>query len=360
MPNDKMVLAALTRKTIYHKYSRLITPGYFADAESRKLYEQLGSLHDQTSENVSLDVLGLPDMSDWNLAKPIAEDFALRCYLNQHQIEVTKKINTNKLISQHDVVGVIPELDMPDADMVVWDGTADPRPFYPIDSGIVSNALDGGVRAGELVLISCPPWGGKTHWLVTFCSYLLRLGHPVIHFILEDIPHDVVKYYETAIGTSRPDHLAIVDANSSVPTVGKFDHMAKKLLNNYTGHLPPVIVIDYADIVADKAEDDVIRLRSVCQGLRRMANRQQCMVFSARQSDTDAWDNPQPTMKNLSGSKIGTGATADVIIFFSQLEHEKNLHQGRIILAKARGRPAKIRTLPVLVDFGKLTYSQSI
>jgi len=369
MLNERLLLSCLCRKSMYYKYKSSIAPGYFSDMESRKVYETMSGLHEKSTGDIPLELLHLPEVMDLPLAEASLEDFAVRCKLNEVQLSLAKRLNSPKLLTISEIESTMPGVgrDLPvSSDLKLYQGNGYIRPRYPIDCGPMSAALEGGMSCGELCIIGSPPWGGKTHTLTTFGAWAVSQGHPVLHVILEDLAHDVHGYYQKALGVKEtPGHLFLLDSNSgptTVPTVSKY--INKIFLKYYqsiqeearlTGNTliprPPLVIVDYMDIVHSEHEDKVIRLENITRDLRRMANKHNLLVMTASQTDVDSWGKSFITNRNLAGSKVGKAANADIIIMLAQEDWQRPSGQAKFIITKGRGRRIRQQEFPVVLDW---------
>lgn len=74
---------------------------------------------------------------------------------------------------------------------------------------------------------------------------------------------------------------------------------------HFSGFLLDVLVIDYADILAPihKREQERDQINETWQAMNQLAQRRNCLVVTATQSDTEGYDKKRFTKKNFSGDR---------------------------------------------------------
>lgn len=368
--NQKLILSSLLDKELYHKFGSFVKPGFISDQADRRILEQINNLHLKTEGNIPLETFNgsLPAISDYSVARAVLEDFAVRCYLNSRQQEVAKKLNMNGLLKFQELHGIISQEEIDGAfdleEVKPYDGAnAVVLQRYPTLLPPLDESLNGGISPGEECLIQAPPKTGKTHWLITLGGSYLTQEHKVIHIELENLIQDTYNNYNLLVKNKNIlNNLILLDYNGYNISLHNIDSILKRYIyNNITsntgGYKPPVLIIDYLDIIYSKYEDEVIRLKNLTKDLRKLGNKYNAIVLSATQGDTESWDSPTPGLKNLYGSKIGKAGSADIIIAYSQLAQEKSTGEGRLIVNAARGRDVKNRVIPVNCNWSTFTIS---
>ena len=370
MYNETLIVSAIRFKDIWNRYKHTIKAGHFSEADCRQLFYKITELHKKDSiEEIPEDLFGvkLPAITaeELNAILPVLDDFAVRCKLSDISLQTAQILNNNNFLTPEDLqritgssVEVVEEKDVENRRIEVGSLSATKR--YAVGFSPLDVLLGGGLAARELTLISAPPFGGKTHWLIKFSSHFIATKHTVIHFVLEDLPNDILKYYNIAmhcysnevdkINTYLSKYLCCYDYTDVTPNYAELCKAIEAVTSKISADLPPVFVIDYMDILCE-GEIDRFKLTLAMRNIRKLANKYNAIVLTATQADASSWDLKYPSMSNLSESKIGKASVADVIIFFSQLKTEVQLGAGRLIVDKAKGRRLTDRVIPVYIDW---------
>lgn len=350
--SEELILSALRYKTHWLRLRDVVKPGHFTSTDNRKVFAKIDALHrteDVDEIPVSAFNVDLPTLPEPDRLDPLLKDFAIRVRLHDLAIGATALRNRPGLLTDADCAGLAQLTEIaaatPDIYNRIVTEQSEERQRFSTGLHFLDRALSGGLSAGELVVIGAPPHGGKTHWLVTLGTGLALNGMPVYHFVLEDLPDDVIRYYWQA--TRRLDReeanlvaanltvLDYADTSLSVPTL---DVGLQTLLSTTAPSQVKCCIVDYADIIDGPGSEERHRLTAVMKNLRKVGNKHNVIMLTATQLDAGAWETRYPSMRNFAESKIGKGATADVVALWSQLQEEKASGEGRLVLAKLRGR----------------------
>lgn len=373
MTSELYILSALRHKVLWLKFSAWITASVFGEKEHRDIYHTLATIHKlhPELEIISADhfASSLPEI---NLveANDVVEDYAVRhkiCNMNidllnmQNNVSTAKRNNTALLttgvlhtlvdkLQKELVVSSIEEQNL----YITLDHLQESK-RWPTGSPLFDEPLEGGLAAGELFLLAAAPKAGKTHWLTYLASHYHQMGHDVMDFKLEDIPTDVVKYYISAMGREKLEvslgkTLLLLNCskeNTYLSTV--YREVEKAIIEKSTK--PPVIIVDYADLLAtgEEAEQRRFQLTDLFVGLRRLANHFGAILLTATQGTAEMWKIKYPDLSNLTEAKIGKAGSSDVIVMWSQLQEERERGDGRLIFAGTRGRSSRQTVFPVKV-----------
>lgn len=369
MLNELYVISGLLNKKRWETFGKSIKPSDFSSKESRELFIRLTSLHESNLDNQQISresfTTELPEANEEDIDS-ILEDFTVRLKLSDLSMEFVLMTNTAKLLTRDNFVDKVQKhIDNVESTreklsdrMIVEVG----KEVLRYNSGIspIDRNLAGGLSPGELFILASPPHGGKTHWLISLSTGYLLAGHDIIHFILEDKPHDILKYYSIALGGDEPvteliknKSLTLLDYNDTSLYTSVMSRNLEEL--DRERELPLVVVIDYADImqVHNSPEANRHRLQAILESLRKTANKYDAIMLTATQGDADAWTRHIPTMANLSESKIGKSQTGDIIVFWSQTPEERFRGDGRLVTVKARARGIAEPVIRVNADWDK-------
>lgn len=369
MHNELYIISGLLSKKRWEVFGKSISPSDFSSKEARELFIRLDSLHKSNSDSQYLSsesfTTELPSVNEEDIDS-VLEDFTVRLKLSELSMDFVLMTNTAKLLTRDLFIDKIQkQMDTVESTreklsdrMIVDVGENVTRynsSILPIDRN-----LAGGLSPGELFILASPPHGGKTHWLTSLATGYLLSGHDVIHFVLEDVPQDILKYYAIALGSE--DDVTECIKNKSLTLL---DYTDTKLYTSIMGRnieeldrersSPLVIVVDYSDImqVHNSPEANRHRLQAVLEDLRKTANKHNAIMLTATQGDADAWTRQIPTMANLSESKIGKSQTGDIIVFWSQTPEERFRGDGRLVTVKARARGIAEPVVRVNVNWDK-------
>jgi hypothetical protein len=381
------ILSALRHKQLWDKYAHWLPASVFVEKEHRQLYLKIAILHKKHPEldEISKDQFE-SDLPAINLleAQDVVEDFAVRheiCNINIKLLNISNSTSSNSstkgkaqsaLLTKSTIGTIVQELQKgldklgQTQDRTITLAHAAQVKRWPTGIDLFDRPLEGGLTPGEMFLLGAAPKAGKTHWLTTLATAYERQGHDVIDFKFEDIPSDVLKYYTAAMGrekleASLGNTLLLLDCSKEPTNLSTVYGEVEKAIGMESHGKPPVVVIDYADLLSGSGDAEAKRfmLTDIFIGLRRLANYYQAILLTATQGTAKMWNIKYPTLEDgLSEAKIGKAGTADVICLWSQLLEERDRGDGRLIFAGTRGRTCRQTVFPVNVDWSNFTIKE--
>lgn len=221
----------------------------------------------------------------------------------------------------------------------------DPRDIIPTGIGHLDFALDGGLRRGELGVISSPPKRGKTSTLINlvFGAITHVQGYTVVHYSLEMDKHDVAARYDARLLGDKcilryqdmdaylvelQASLAQVVGNlrvqqyftraASIQTVRS--HLS---ILAAQGFVPDLVVVDYADIMRPvrRLGEHRHEQAGIYEDLRQLAGEFNCGVWTASQTNRLSLDEETVGLVHTAES-LEKVMIADLIISFCQTRDE--------------------------------------
>ena len=210
----------------------------------------------------------------------------------------------------------------------------------------VDQCLKGGWANKTLNIFMGSPKVGKSMWLCNLCANSIRNGEDCIYITLEmayqlvaqriganlfNIPIDnyeaaakdpnfmtekMKEYYNNSFIT--PGKFFIEEFPTSSATVYDIESFILKLEEELSTETKPFkfknIFIDYVNIMKDaknpNSENTYIKIKSICEDIRAMAQRNNWCVISLTQTNRSAYDSSDISMSNVSESG-GLIATVD-------------------------------------------------
>lgn len=227
--------------------------------------------------------------------------------------------------------------------------------------------LDGGVACGELATVVACTAVGKSHWLVHMGASALKQGKSVVHYTME--------LSELKVGTRYDSHFTEIDATyifdrkddvlkkyeelelgklfikyypTMAVTVSQIRAHLERL--SFSGFVPDLIIIDYADLVRSQRQYESPRfeIKAVYEELRGLAGELNVPIWTASQSNKDGQDKDILDVGNM-GEAYSKGQISDLVVTLSRKAQERALGVGRLYVAKNRaGRDGIV--YPVYID----------
>ena len=218
----------------------------------------------------------------------------------------------------------------------------------PWDS--ITELMDGGAGAGELIVVVAPAGIGKTWVLQTVAAHGVKKGLTVVHYTLELNQNYVGLRYDTIISGIPTANIkyhqdevkAVIDAlpgkmiikywptrSASVQTIAA--HLKQMEIQNI---IPDLVVVDYADILRDAsgATEKRFQLGNIYEDLRGMAGEFNIPVWTASQANRSALEE-----EIIDASKVAEDyskvMTADFVMSISRQVSDKiaNTARGHVI-----------------------------
>ncbi len=238
----------------------------------------------------------------------------------------------------------------------------------PISTGWpqLDGVSGGGLGNGELGVVVAPTGAGKSMVLTHLGAQALMQGVNVVHYTLELSDTTIASRYDSCItGVSLGDLFSFKDLiyekvqgvggklivkeypTKSASTRTISNHL-EKLINR--GIEPGLIIVDYGDLLRPVTirKEKRTELESIYEELRAIAQRIECPVWTASQTNRSGLNAEVITMESISEA-FSKCFVADFIFTVSRTMEDKNSNSGRIYLAKNRNGPDGL-VYPIFMD----------
>jgi hypothetical protein len=316
--NEKVLLSCLSILQLNHRFKPYVKNNFFTSNDAKKTWERLCKLHEK-GVDPNITELDKPPKG----AEHIAQDLLARFIITEEIESKVTHLNSPDLLSLN-VTGALAREGYKDRRV-----TKDEKnPKADMTTGVpqLDSILEGWYKK-ELCLVAAPPFGGKTHWLVYFGATAVRKKLKVVHIFREDTPRRMAQYYRQA--KVALNDLLLLDYSDQAPVLKEIEDIA-------TEEKPDVFIVDYADLLQDSGETDVERfkIRELYQGLRNIANKTNCVMLTASQTDA--------TGDGLAEAKVIKKAICDVVLYYKD---------NYLKIDKARGRDLKRNSLFVVPNW---------
>ena len=214
--------------------------------------------------------------------------------------------------------------------------------------------LDGGLGRGELGVVVAPTGVGKSHWLVQVGAAALKAGKTVVHYSFELSEVLVGKRYDAHLtGIPVSD---LIDNKDRVKRFYEGEELGNLVIKYYPtrtasvntirnhldklkfrGHIPSVVIIDYADVMRSTKSYDALRheLMLIYEELRQMAGDFNIPIWTASQSNRAGANADTVGLENM-GEAYGKAQVSDFVLGLSRKPEEKDKGYGRLFVAKNR------------------------
>ena len=227
-----------------------------------------------------------------------------------------------------------------------------------------------GLGSGELGVVIAPTGAGKSMVLVHLGSQAVAAGKTVVHYTLELSEESVGSRYDSCItGVCLSDLFSFkelvyekVQDVSGTLIIKEYPTKAAsvKTLQNHLQKLsqrnikPDMIIVDYGDLLKPVSTHRERRhdLQSIYEGLRALAQENQCPVWTASQTNRSGLNAEVITMESISEA-FSKCFVADFIFSLSRTVQDKQANKGRIFIAKNRNGPDGL-IFPTFVDWSNV------
>jgi len=399
---EHRILSFLRRRNNYYKYRPLLQEAFFQVESTRQVFSLIDEYFKSRDTNKKLTISNLKLLVYQKIRnidlknECIALTRSLRNYKTKDNevVEETIRDFARRQIVRKAILTGLEELDKPNPNFsLVYEhvekamliSSKGEKEFYSyfsdpearvieereedfVGSNIekLDQAVDGGWRKGELIVILAPPERGKTLALVNFGVAALYLGLKVGYITLELAERKIARRFDLRI-TGRPIELlrkdpgriknplaslhktgcdlVIKDYSSEDPRVEDI----KSFIINYQNKTKKkfdLLLIDYADLISPTKAHKTERfgIKEVYVNIRRMANELRIPIITASQSTRKSADHLVVTMQDFA-EDFQKAAIADVVLALCQTKEELEEDMCRIYIAKNRstGRHPIIR-----------------
>jgi hypothetical protein len=187
-----------------------------------------------------------------------------------------------------------------------------------------------GVRRGELILVGGWPYSGKTHFMVWLDSQYP--GAKTAHFYVEDLPQDMLRYYEK----SRPGSLQdvwFVDMKETAFTIGSVERIVHQ--QTQAGVKPDIVVLDHLDVMhstATNSGNDWLDASTLVKEVKAFARRQDVIVIAGSLAYPKTSD--RMGMGRFYRAPVAKAHVADIVFMIDKVDHGDYY----ITREKAKGR----------------------
>ena len=149
---------------------------------------------------------------------------------------------------------------------------------YPLGFPIFDNEMKGGVRAGDLVVLTGISGRGKTMFIQNITANITKEGLPAIWFSYEMLIDNLYARFKDIVGDLE---LPIYTPQKTVS--GSIDWIEKKIKKAIEENFAHFVFIDHIDFLQPKkftgADQRRIILKDICQELKDMAVKNKVVIF---------------------------------------------------------------------------------
>tara|TARA_R110002110_G_scaffold24779_1_gene92441 strand:+ start:3978 stop:5354 length:1377 start_codon:yes stop_codon:yes gene_type:complete len=238
----------------------------------------------------------------------------------------------------------------------------------PVSTGWkhVDELIKGGLGKGELGVVIAPTGAGKSMVLVHLGAQAIKSGKNVVHYTLELADVVVASRYDSCItGIPLKDLFVFKEhiyenvqdlegglivkeyPTKSASTRTIETHLEKLRQRDFKVDM---ILVDYGDLLKPNVvrKEKRMELESIYEELRAIAQKNDCPVWTASQTNRSGLNAEVITMESISEA-FNKCFVADFIFSVSRTIDDKNANTGRMFIAKNRFGPDGL-VYPLLMD----------
>jgi len=243
----------------------------------------------------------------------------------------------------------------------------------PVTTGwdVMDGVLLGGLGSGELGVVISPTGAGKSHVLAHLGAEAVLEGKTVVHYTLEmseartgqrydskltgihlqELIQNKEEIYELCM--DLPGELIIKEYPTKSASVNTLRNHLDKLKNR--NKKVDLIIVDYADLLSptERFKERRNELESIYEQLRSLAQKYECPLWTASQTNRSGLNEEVITMESISEA-FNKCFVADFIFSLSRTKDDKLANTGRFFIAKNRNGPDGI-VYPIFMDPGTVT-----
>ena len=235
----------------------------------------------------------------------------------------------------------------------------------PFDIGFCNKVTKGGVERKTLNLLVGGVYAGKTLGLCHLAKSYIAAGKKVLDITLEISEENTSLRIDCDLLNISIDDVGNIPKDTFLKMVTRAHETCGELVvkgypagsihvNNIRALLhelklkkqfvPDIIIVDYLNLMAScriKASDKThITILAIAEELRALAQEYDIPIWSATQLDALGMESTDPSMTQISGSKVGLLATVDLAWFLVASDKLRELGQMKIIQHKNRYKDA--------------------
>ena len=238
----------------------------------------------------------------------------------------------------------------------------------PVSTGWkhVDELTKGGLGKGELGVVIAPTGAGKSMVLVHLGSQAIKDGKNVVHYTLELSDTMIALRYDSCITEVLLKDLFVFKEHiyenvqdlegglivkeyptKSASTRTLETHLEKLRQRDFKVDM---ILVDYGDLLKPNVvrKEKRMELESIYEELRAIAQKNDCPVWTASQTNRSGLNAEVITMESISEA-FNKCFVADFIFSVSRTIDDKNANTGRMFIAKNRFGPDGL-VYPLLMD----------
>jgi len=218
-----------------------------------------------------------------------------------------------------------------------------------ISSGLdwLDEAIGGGLRREELLIIGAVPHGGKTHLLSFFAGHYAKSGLRILHLNGEDLVTDIAGIYRSFLSRKEMQNVFLADVVDHRFNADVVNSTIERMIAE---KLPPdLIVADNLDIMSiPPGYQDWLGVGELARELRFIGKKHNAIMLTASQMNFS--DQGGGGMARFYRGKVSKTSHADLILTVDDVYE----NEYTVSVAKARGRRILKRQLHLQVDFDKM------
>ena len=233
--------------------------------------------------------------------------------------------------------------------VTVLQDLANPDNLIKIYPTVLNDAIDGGVIAGNHILVFARPNIGKTMFVINLARGFARDGRRVLHLINEEPKKQVVQRYVSRFsGLEKHEVYNNIDEAVQKANRNGFGNLYCEDINPGTFHEirglieriePEVVIIDQLRNVRIKDDNRVTALERAATEARNLCKKYGIVVVSITQAGDSASNKLVLSDSDIDSSKTGIPAQCDLIIGIGADDNQKASHMRTVTIVKNKLTP---------------------